>query len=47
MLFFYSNFYSVVMSSLGYQVMYRFFNEYLDVVCERFVLFDDVVEFRW
>lgn len=42
----YPNPYSVAMSSLGYQVMYRLFNAHPDVVCERAVLPDDVPLFR-
>ncbi len=42
----YPNPYSVAMSSLGYQVMYRLFNEHPDVVCERAMLPDDVEAFR-
>ena len=42
----YPNPYSVAMSSLGYQVMYRLFNQHPDVACERAMLPDDLVAFR-
>ena len=42
----YPNPYSVAMSSLGYQVMYRLFNAHPEVSCERAVLPDDCDAFR-
>ena len=42
----YPNPYSVAMSSLGYQVMYRLLNAHPEIACERTVLPDDVTEWR-
>ncbi|MFT7621795.1 MAG: radical SAM superfamily enzyme YgiQ (UPF0313 family) [Myxococcota bacterium] len=42
----YPNPYSVAMSSLGFQVMYRMFNEHDDISCERAVLPDDPADHR-
>ena len=42
----YPNPYRVAMSSLGYQLIYRDFNQHPDVGCERAVLPDDVAEHR-
>ena len=42
----YPNPYSVAMSSLGYQVVYRMFNDHPEIVAERAVLPDDVEAHR-
>lgn len=42
----YPNPYRVAGSSLGFQVIYRLFNEHPDVFCERVVLPDDVEDFK-
>jgi radical SAM superfamily enzyme YgiQ (UPF0313 family) len=42
----YPNPYSVAMSSLGYQVIYRAFNNHPDIACERAVLPDDIPALR-
>jgi len=42
----YPNPYSVAMSSLGYQVIYRAFNRHPDVACERSFLPDDIPALR-